>query len=120
MKTLLLAAGSMILASTLACAESFTGTLVDQNCVQQQEKQQPQQPMSCTPTAATTSFAVTVQGKNYKLDDSGNKKAAEAFKKYNSSADRERNPNAAPSPISATVVGTMKDDEIKVETIDVH
>ena len=74
----------------------------------------------CAPTSSTTGFAVEVNGKILKLDSEGNKKAAEAFKAYNSGAERAKEPNSQYSQVTATVNGTMKGNQIKVDSIEVH
>jgi hypothetical protein len=55
-----------------------------------------------------------------KLDAEGNRKAAEALKDSNSSADRSKNPNAQDGQVTAKVEGTLNGDEIKVDKIEVH
>ncbi|MGA3039947.1 MAG: hypothetical protein ABSF54_04055 [Bryobacteraceae bacterium] len=55
-----------------------------------------------------------------KLDANGNKKAAEALKQSNHSADRAKDPNASDNQVMASVQGTLNGDEIKVESIEVH
>src|SRR5215469_14932319 len=106
MKTLLLACGTMALACVFASADTLNGQLMDSACVQQQQQQPTEQHASmCAPTASTTSFALNISGKTYKLDADGNKKAADAWKKYNSSAERAKNPNGADYQVTATVQG---------------
>lgn len=55
-----------------------------------------------------------------KLDANGNKKAAEALKQSNHSADRAKDPNASDNQVMASVQGTLNGDEIKVDSIEVH
>jgi hypothetical protein len=106
--------GAMLaIGSALALAETFTGTLVDASCAQQQ-KDSP-----CTPSASTSSFALQVSGKLLKLDADGDRKAADAMKQSGSSADRAKDPTA-PAPVSATIQGTMSGDQLKVESIQVQ
>jgi hypothetical protein len=64
-------------------------------------------------------FAIQVSGKTLKLDAEGNNKAAQALKESNNTADRAKDPNASDA-VMATVEGTLKGDEIKVESIQVH
>jgi hypothetical protein len=101
----------------LALAESWTGRLVDANCMDQQQKGA--SASACDPTGATTAFAIVVSGKPYKFDDAGNTKAAEALK---SRADRSADPNKAPSPQVAAKVSGAKDGDstLKVENIEVQ
>ncbi|HLY15949.1 MAG TPA: hypothetical protein VKR61_01935 [Bryobacteraceae bacterium] len=101
-------------ASTIAFAETFTGRLLDASCAAQQKG------AACTPTASTTAFAIEASGKILKLDSDGNKKAAEALKGSNSSADRAKDPSSPDAQVMAKVDGTLKGDEITVETIEVH
>jgi len=99
--------------SALALAETWTGRLVDASCVDQQKAV-----TTCDPTSATTSFAIVVSGKPYKLDEAGNTKAMEALK---GRADRSTDPNKPASPqISAKVTGTKDGDNLKVESIEVQ
>jgi len=99
--------------SALAFAESWSGKLADAKCVAEQKN------AACTPTEATATFVLNAGGKMYKLDDTGNAKAAEALK---SQADRSKDPNAAagPSPVNANVTGTLDGDTIKVEVIAIQ
>jgi len=104
----------LLFASALAFGETFTGGLVDANCAAQQAN------AACTPTASTTSFALEVSGKMLKLDADGNQKAADALKASNSNADRAKNPDAPDTQVIAKVQGTLKGDQIKVDTIEVQ
>jgi hypothetical protein len=101
-------------AAALAYAETWTGRLLDANCATRQTT------AACAPTSSSTAFAVDVNGKILKLDSEGNKKAAEAFKSYNSGAERAKEPNSQYSQVTATVNGTMKGNQIKVDSIEVH
>jgi hypothetical protein len=71
------------------------------------------------PTSSTASFAIQASGKMLKLDEDGNRKAAEAWTEYNNSADRAKDPDAQ-SHVMATVEGTLSGDEIKVEAIRIR
>lgn len=97
-----------------ALAETYTGTLVDASCAAQRKT------ATCTPTAATTSFALITAGKTVKLDTAGNSKAETALKEHNSGANRSKDPNSTATAVNATVTGTMKGDEIAVESIQVE
>jgi len=114
MKRTLASLGALIFSSSLALAETWTGRLLDANCATRQTT------AACAPTYSTTAFAVDVNEKIMKLDSEGNKKAAEAFKSYNSGAERAKEPNSQYSPVTATVHGTMKGNQIKVDSIEVH
>jgi len=104
----------LVFASALAFADSFTGRLVDANCAAQGAN------TTCAPTASTASFALEVSGKMLKLDAEGNKKAAQALKDSNSSADRSKDPNGAASQVTAKVEGKLSGNEIQVDTIEIH
>jgi hypothetical protein len=75
-------------------------------------------------------FALQVSDKLYKFDSEGNKKAAEAYKKSKSGAERAEDPDEPKDggsmpmkhseEISATVEGTLVGDMIRVETIEVQ
>ena len=119
--------------SAVGFAADWTGTLLDSACHDRQQQPAQQQPTqqqpapqanqsksdaSCMATGQTTSFAVNVAGKVYKLDAAGNTKAAAALK---SRADRTA-PGKQPSSsdITAKVVGTESGGTIKVDTIEVQ
>ena len=108
----------LLFVSALAYAETWPGKLFDASCVEQQRDAQRYE--ACSPTADTASFAIQASGKMLKLDADGNRKAAEAWKEYNNSADRAKDPNAQTSQVMATVQGTLSGDEIKVEAIQIR
>jgi hypothetical protein len=114
MKRTLTLLGVLMFTTALAFAGSWTGRLLDANCATRQAN------ATCAPTSSTTAFAVDVNGKILKLDAEGNKKAAEAFKTYNNGAERTKEPNSQNSSVSGTVQGTMKGNQIKVDSIDLH
>jgi hypothetical protein len=116
MRRIVTLAGSAVLFAALALAESWTGRLVDSNCMDQQTDQQ-KSATACMATSSTTTFAIDVNGKVYRLDDGGNAKAARALKDR---ADRT-DPNGPPSPaVIAKVSGTREGDIVKVEAIEVQ
>jgi len=94
----------------LAFGETLTGRLLDASCYDQQKSA-----ATCDPTASTTTFAILVSGKAFKLDDGG--KVAEALK---SRADRSTDPNKPGSQIMAKVTGTKEGNMVKVEAIEVQ
>jgi len=97
----------------MAFAETFTGRLIDASCYDQHKSA-----AKCDPTSSTMSFAVLVSGKAYKLDDTGNSKAAEALK---SRADRSAEPTKPTTQVMARVTGTKDGDGVlKVESIEVQ
>ena len=101
----------LVIVSALAFAETFSGKLIDAACADQQKSE------ACAPTASTTAFALKTAGKVLKLDAAGNTKAAEALKGSENSADRSKNPK---KEVTATVQGTLSEDVIKVDSIEVH
>jgi hypothetical protein len=104
----------LLVASAFAFGETWTGKLVDANCIAQDQS------AACTPNVSTTSFALVASGKAMNLDEAGNKKAAEALKASNNGAERAKDPNALNGQVIATVTGTQDGDKIKVETIQVQ
>jgi hypothetical protein len=115
MRRILTLGAAVLFMSAFAFAETYMGKLVDASCVEQQKD------AACNPTVSTAAFAIQVSGgKTLKLDANGNKKAAEALKASNDSADRAKDPNASDNPVTATVQGTLNGDEIKVDSIEVH
>ena len=99
--------------SMLALAESWSGTLLDATCYDQQKKV-----AACDPTSATAAFALEASGTVYKLDAAGNSKASEALKNR---ADRAADPAKPQSKqVMAKVDGTQKGGIIAVESIDVQ
>jgi hypothetical protein len=113
-KTVYLLAASTIF-SVLAFAENWSGKLIDATCNDQKEQTKA---MSCDATSTTTSFAIDVAGKIYKLDSAGNTKAASALR---SRADRSTDP-AKPmtGAVTAKVSGTEKDGVISAESVEVQ
>jgi hypothetical protein len=105
-------AASVAFFSALALAETWSGKLFDAVCMEQQKGMQ-----VCSPTATTTAFLILVDGKSFKLDDTGNTKAAEALKNR---ADRTApgSPEITPD-VTAKVSGTKDGEIIKVDTIEV-
>jgi hypothetical protein len=97
----------------LASAESFSGTLVDGSCFQQQRSA-----AACIANTTTTVFMINVHGKMYQLDDNGNSKAAAALKNR---ADRSTDPNnTTNTAVTAKVTGKLDGNTITVDTIDVQ
>lgn len=113
------------LLSTIAFAESWSGTLLDASCYDKQAQQTPstQSPAgaqksvdACQATSSTSSFALETNGKIYKLDSSGNSKAMTALK---SRADRSTGATAS-KQVMATVEGNESAGTIKVDRIDIQ
>ena len=101
--------------SVMAFAADWSGKLIDATC---NDQKQQTKAASCDATSATTSFAIDVSGKIYKLDATGNSKAAMALK---ARADRSTDPaKALSSPLTAKVTGTEKEGVIAVESVEVQ
>ena len=96
----------------LGLADTWTGRLLDASCFDQQKSAR-----SCDAAAATSTFALDVSGKIYRLDDSGNMKAAEAMKNH---AERQADPNAPDNKhVDAKITGTREGDLIKTDTVEI-
>jgi hypothetical protein len=112
MRRLLTVFGMLGVFSALALAESWTGPLLDASCYQQNKSAK-----GCDATSSSSAFAIAVSGKVYRLDDTGNTKAAEALKNR---ASRSADPNQAPSTtVNAKVSGTLEGEMLKVDTIEI-
>lgn len=114
MRKLLSLCGLLAVFGTLAMAENWTGKLLDSSCYDQSKSAK-----TCDATSSTTSFLLDVNGKIYRLDTTGNAKAADALKNR---AERSANPNRpASGPINAKVSGTMDGaDTLKVDVIEIQ
>jgi hypothetical protein len=129
MKITLYAMALMTALSIASFAADFNGKLMDATCVDQNHSSASKSPASaepssassskasCDATSATTAFAIEENGKTYKLDSTGNTKAAEALK---SRADRSANPGATPQSYTAKVSGKESSGTISVESIDIQ
>ena len=96
-----------------AFAANFSGKLIDAGCYEKQKSA-----AACDATGSTTSFALDVAGKVYKLDAAGDQKASAAVKNR---ADRAADPSKPPSPqIMAKVEGTESGNTIAAESVDVQ
>jgi hypothetical protein len=100
--------------AVMSYAETWTGKLIDATCHDRSQQnpgdKQKSDLSSCEATASTTSFAIqTSDGKVYKLDASGNAKAATAMKG-----------NSDSKNATATVSGTMEGQTVKVDSISVR
>jgi hypothetical protein len=104
--------------SVLTSAEIWTGQLLDANCVRQHTEVQKYE--GCTPAAATSSFVLQTSGKMLKLDADGDKKAVDAWREYMSTANRKSDPDAKTRALTAMIQGTVTEDHIKVDTIQLR
>jgi hypothetical protein len=102
--------------AAFACAESWSGRLLDASCIDQQKT------ATCDPTASTVAFAINVSGKLYKLDDAGNAKAVEAMKARGETGKDPNQPtaSAASTAINAKVNGVLEGQIVKVESIQLQ
>jgi hypothetical protein len=98
--------------SMSAVAASYSGKLLDSSCYDQQKKVE-----SCDATVSTTTFAIVVNGKVYKLDNDGNSKASAAIKNR---ADRSDPSKPQPKEVVAKVDSTEQGGIITVDSIDVQ
>lgn len=96
-----------VLCSALAVAETWSGTVVDVNC---KGKDLASHSRACAVSCSRSGYGiVTADGKFIKFDESGNTKALAALKA--STKDKD---------LKATVTGTMKDDVIQVDAINLQ
>jgi hypothetical protein len=100
--------------SAMALGASWSGKLIDADCYAKQQKT-----TGCEATSTTTAFALDSSGKVYKLDASGNQKAATAVKNR---ADRSTGSTSkmASKEITAKVEGTESGDTITATSVDVQ
>lgn len=97
---------SLIVASSFATADTWTGKLVDAVCKVSNQKTDPS--ISCEATPRTSLFAIELPDTNVmNLDAIGNEKAHTAVKSG-------RNAN------NATVTGSRSGQFINVESLEVH
>jgi hypothetical protein len=114
MRSIVKLAALTAICAAFACAESWSGRLLDASCVDQQKA------ATCDPTTATVAFAINVSGKVYKLDDVGNAKAVEAMKARGSKDAGPAAPAPASTAITAKVGGTLEGEIVKVESIQLQ
>jgi hypothetical protein len=98
------------IASTLCFADTWTGRLIDATCTELDKSNiQTKDAGACAPQERTVAFAIqTSDGKIYKLDSSGNAKAAEFFKASKRKAD-----------IDVTIGGSISGQTLKVDSLNV-
>jgi hypothetical protein len=99
------AVGVLLCSAALACAESFSGTVVDVMC---RGKDLASHTRECAITCARSGYGlVTAEGKFLKFNEAGNARTLTALKKLN----REKD-------LKAKVSGTLHGDVLDVDTID--
>ena len=105
MNRLLSITAGLALLSVAALAESWSGTIVDTNC---KGKDVASHTRQCALSCAKSGFGlVTADGKFVKFDEAGNAKALAALKASKKDKD-----------LRAKVSGTLEDDVIKVDSIN--
>ena len=110
MKTFLKIGAVLSLAAAFSFAESWSGKLVDADCMAKKDTSSAKtgSASECTPTLSTINYGVQVaDGKVYKLDASGNSKAAAALR-----ADRNK------ASENVTISGRMEGQMVKVDSLD--
>ena len=107
MKTLFAFVATVTLFSTLALAETWTGTLVDNMCKDKPDLAS--HTKKCALNCAKSGFGLVTGGKFVKFDSAGNAKAVTALKASSKEKD-----------LQATVTGTLQDDTIQVESIQIQ
>jgi hypothetical protein len=112
MRKLFTIATTAAIFATLALAENLTGNLLDTSCLDQKKDV-----AACQANDTTTTFALQVSSKTYRLDDMGNQKAMAAIK---GRADRSADPTAAAAPVRARIAGTRDGEILKVDSIEVQ
>jgi hypothetical protein len=112
MRKLFTIATTTAIFAALALAESMTGNLLDTSCLDQKKDV-----ATCRATGTTTTFALQVSDKTYRLDDAGNQKAITALKDR---ADRSTDPNGAVAPVTAKVMGSIDGGVLKVDSLEVQ
>jgi hypothetical protein len=101
MRTLALA----LLCTTLAAAESFSGTVVDTMC---RAKDLAGHTRECAVTCGKSGYGlVTADGKFLKFDEAGNARTLAALKKLSKEKD-----------LKAKVSGTLDGDLLKVQSVE--
>jgi hypothetical protein len=109
MRRILTLIASAMFLTGLACADEWSGKLVDANC---------SNPLggvhACDPVAATTNFGVVINGDAYLFDTKGNHKAAEAIKYLAATADTD---HPAAFPVNVIVTGKKSGKTILVDSV---
>jgi len=97
----------LVLAPVLGLAETWSGTVVDVNC---KNNDLARHTKECALKCSKSGYGIVLaDGKFIKFDESGNVKALNALKATNKEKD-----------LKAKVAGTMKGDVIEVESIEIE
>jgi hypothetical protein len=103
-----------LLTSGFALADSWSGQLIDAKCKQEAYQSDSHSATGCAPTTLTAVFAIqTPDGKVYKLDDVGNRKAATIVKDHPLRADDTLG-------LTVTVSGSLDGEMMKVDSLDLN
>jgi hypothetical protein len=98
---------SLVLTAELACAETWSGTVVDVNCMKNDLASHTRE---CALSCSRSGYGIVLaDGKFVKFDERGNAKALAALK----ASTKEKG-------LKATVTGSSKDGVIQVETIQIQ
>jgi len=109
MKFVTFSAGVMLGAS-LCLADSYTGKLVDADCLDRQSAGFPGQHGGCNPGRFTTRYAVaTPDDRLVRFDSTGNARAAELM-----------HDAAGGNPVNVTISGTPDGSVVRVDDIEVQ
>jgi hypothetical protein len=100
--------------SGIAMAETWSGTLLDANCLHRHTNSR-----SCDAKSTTYSYVLDVNGTRYRLDGRSNDAAKSAME---SRADKSSNPDATKAvPVHAQVTGHLKKDgKIRADVVAVQ
>ena len=100
--------------SGFAMAETWTGTLLDANCLHRHHATR-----ACDAKPSTTSYILDVNGTNYRLDG---KSSYDAQGVMQARADKTSNPDATKAtPVNATITGRLRSNgRIRAEIIEVQ
>jgi hypothetical protein len=98
--------------SMLALAENWSGRLLDATCYSESRGAD-----ACDATGTTAAFALSASGKVFKLDATGNSKAATALRNR---ADRSDPAKPQAKQVMAKVEGTERGGTIAVTAIEVQ
>ena len=123
MKTITKMGITVCMAGVFCYAENFNGKLIDASCYDSSQNgagattsnsdhsSRGKLDKECAPTSSTTTFAVQTSNKKvYKLDSSGNAKAAEAMQAGSLKADND-------GDVHVAVSGSMEGNTVKVDSI---
>jgi hypothetical protein len=100
--------------SGVALAETFSGTLLDANCLQRHHATR-----SCDAKPSTMAFVLDSNGTRYRLDGRSNDAAHSAMR---SRADKAWNPDATKAvPVQATITGHIRrNGKIRADVVGVQ